>query len=776
MTALLATFLVLVVPYCMWITISMRYMERMAILHLHTHISNIARRRRQVLRRVPKVLFPIAIANPPADLSAIQVYRQNNGLSLDYQAIAGWYAQEQTLYPVLSPLADGLFTIPASSVTNGVFQLPTSNVPSFYNYNIWVQTIRSNGLASGWASLAEAANPYNAIANTPFVDARQQMKDNLRFLLRAATDDSPFAFSVDQGSANNIFPMLLLGHSAITFIQACLVKGRILWGDFDALHPIHANSFYKNFVFDQSNLSSDGMVNTTCEGGGSYDAGGFYLPCLIISNFPAYYFNVANYLTNNGSIPSSQISTNVAKTLLPNDSGVTSLPGGTFTVGEQNFYGLNYISKTFAYVTNSVLVVKTYHPGDNLPSGLSGVEYNETVQPVLTNAGYYFARPDYDSTPEQNGFATTNETPIIVQGVGTSQQIAGYAQLGIQNGYPDEFAYLGQYFDQAYTFDASGNITSTNGGVLSPYGNFFATRPGAVALVTMPDIDPPYQKGTCTVYCVSLQLDANHDGAMDEAYNGKDWTSLNSPFVFWRNNNFDRYQYDFDDATNYDDDAAENSAAAYGPYQQMSVPDCNYVSPFFDSNGRRALPSERDLEDFARLWVCGVTTNLLAALPTNTTVTLSWGDLTYTNPNNPTIDVFASVEADGGTGYLTNGDLSSLQFYSSLGQTNSSYVGRLGPGQSIQLNPGGAWMGNHFIWCGVSNGTGGLTLTIADGSGNALATTTAYIKIEDIKEMYERWTVGDDPAIAPSSVATNAVNDLAANSLTFPFNYNPPQD
>ena len=57
--------------------------------------------------------------------------------------------------------------------------------------------------------------------------------------------------------------------------------------------------------------------------------------------------------------------------------------------------------------------------------------------------------------------------------------------------------------------------------------------------------------------------------------------------------------------------------------------------------------------------------------------------------------------------------------------------------------------------CGVSNGTGGLNLTIADGSGNVLAQSTAYLQIVDIKQMYERWTVGDQPNVAPT---TNAVS------------------
>jgi hypothetical protein len=51
-------------------------------------------------------------------------------------------------------------------------------------------------------------------------------------------------------------------------------------------------------------------------------------------------------------------------------------------------------------------------------------------------------------------------------------------------------------------------------GVLSPYGNFFATEPGPAALVTMPDPDTGEQ-GTDTVYVVGLRLDANHDGVME---------------------------------------------------------------------------------------------------------------------------------------------------------------------------------------------------------------------------------------------------------------------
>ena len=189
--------------------------------------------------------------------------------------------------------------------------------------------------------------------------------------------------------------------------------------------------------------------------------------------------------------------------------------------------------------------------------------------------------------------------------------------------------------------------TTNSAGYLTPYGNFFATEYGPAALVTMPDIDPPYQRGTNTVYVVGLALDKSHDGKMDLSLTSLDYTSQNSPYVFWRNNNFDRWNYDLLSVAEEQDDVLPGGSDSqnYDP----NDPDCNYKV-----NGYRAIPDTRDLEDFARLWICGVTSNLLAALPPNSTVTLSWADnwdgYEYTYSNYPTIDLFTAADPDGGIG------------------------------------------------------------------------------------------------------------------------------
>jgi hypothetical protein len=535
---------------------------------------------------------------------------------------------------------------------------------------------------------------------------------------------------------------------------------------FDPLLPFEDNYFYRNYVFSLADVDTNGNM-TTWQGGS-----------------PSYQFQTP--ATNDTPIPSLLATSDtrwLAYNTDINEMGVSvSLDQDlnwfyTMSNGVQNLFGLPFSSAEIVW-GNTADATANLQAGGTLEN-VDGDFYPETAQPGFQTVEYDFWRvAQYgdemyavmDALPGDPNFAPTNTSRLMIAPVGSSINLAGYAKLAVQNGYSGVYGYLGQYFDTAYEVDDNGNVTTNQTGLLSPYGQFFATQPGPAALVTMPDIDTG-ERGTCTVYCVSLQLDANHDGNMDLSFNGTDATSQNSPFVFWCNNNFDRWDNDGIFSTPEQDDVQQGSDAGGELNADPDDPDCNYR----DLNGNRIIPCTRDLEDFARLRICGFSDALITNLPYGSTITLSWGDVGNPNPNNPTIDIFSLADPDGGTGYLTNETTAAGEVENS----SSLYVGRIAPGQGMQLQPymfdsQHPYANHNFIWCGVTNGTGALTMTIADASSNVLAQSTVYIQINDIKQMYERWTVGENPAKPPLSTPEPASDDGYPAGLPA-FQYAAPQ-
>jgi hypothetical protein len=261
---------------------------------------------------------------------------------------------------------------------------------------------------------------------------------------------------------------------------------------------------------------------------------------------------------------------------------------------------------------------------------------------------------------------------------------------------------------------------------------------------------------------VKLEFDVNHDGVIDPSFTGPDNTDPYKPFVFWNNNDFDR-------GTNVDcvpligcDWEEDDLPIADSPGSpNIQTPDWDYKNAL----GQNAIPSMRDLEDYARLWISGIS-NLLPVLPTNYVMELRWRD--FTNLSNPTLNIFQAVEQDGGTLYLSNEEVAAAQ----IGTTNASiYVGTVAPNQAIQLNDCFAGRCNpseKYIFCGAKRGKGELLLRITSGE-TLVCETSVFIEIKDIKEMYERWTVGDDGAKEPASTAYLAAEDLPVGAPKFQY-------
>ncbi len=141
-----------------------------------------------------------------------------------------------------------------------------------------------------------------------------------------------------------------------------------------------------------------------------------------------------------------------------------------------------------------------------------------------------------------------------------------------------------------------------------------------------------------------MQLDVNHDGVMDTIPSafGPDNTSAGSrPFKFLVNKDWDAKD--------------NNTDPGYDVNNQLNAA---------GDSGLQNVHSQRDLEDFARLWICG-----LPALTNGYQVTLSWNVLSGA----PAIQLINAVETNGGIGYLTNTTVAAAQAtvnYDPVGGTN----------------------------------------------------------------------------------------------------------
>ena len=392
-------------------------------------------------------------------------------------------------------------------------------------------------------------------------------------------------------------------------------------------------------------------------------------------------------------------------------------------------------------VTSNGPVSRILNPGGTMRYNSSPYPYfySETVQPQLTTVEYDFFNPgeifDYGlqtwTKPVLPGmvfFSTSNHSQKFLAAVGSTIHIAGYAKMAIQNGNAGVYAYLGQYFTNAYKMDGNGNATTNTTGMVSPYGDFFATEPGQAAYITMPDLNTGV-RGTCAVSCVSLNVDANHDGVMDVAFNGADRTSLVNPMRFWVNNGYTR---------------------ANGDVQVSGDIPRNY------SLGN--MTGAPDLENFASLWVCGMPT-----LVTNQgyAVTLNWQNIS----GSPAINLYASVETNGGTTYLTDTNIAAQQSAITLvGNPPMSYtvtgigkaIVQIASGQTFTI-PASYFTnsGNKYFLCeGAGIGSGELVLKILQNGTNILQ-TSVWLDLHDVKDLYEQADVTNvTTGLPPSSLVS----------------------
>ena len=443
-----------------------------------------------------------------------------------------------------------------------------------------------------------------------------------------------------------------------------------------------------------------------------------------------------------------------------NSSGQFALPNNIY-----NYFGLHLSKVLLAHNHGGTLYLDTLNANGTWPqTNDTYYFYPQFDQPQLQTVGYIFGRSQNpynngiqlpgDPMPGNSSFSPTNGQPLMIAAVGQLFQAAAFAEQVIQNGDTSKPVYVAQYFDKAYKVDTNGNVTSTQTGILSPYGTFFPTEPGPTALVTMPDINTG-QRGTGIVQVVSLQLDANHDGSMNLSYFGQDYVpgypdySLGSyitfpqPFKFWINNGYIQPGT----AGNLDQDM---------PIYPNQV---NYSTTNAQPNyvyGQ--IRSQRNLENFARLWVCG-----LPQLPPSEGYTVTLG-FDINAPAGAMINLYPAYEADGGTRYLTDTNVAAAQISGAYG-TQLAQMGftAFGQGYTLPVDGFGNPSFTHFLFEGASPGPGNLLLTISQ-NGQVIIQTSVYMELHDIKDLYEQAEISNVTNTWPAMVQQPATSSFRVKS------------
>ncbi|MGP8200622.1 MAG: chitobiase/beta-hexosaminidase C-terminal domain-containing protein [Limisphaerales bacterium] len=506
------------------------------------------------------------------------------------------------------------------------------------------------------------------------------------------------------------------------------------------------------------------------------------------NNNSTYYFYMPGGTFNPAGLSNSSLIYRIAGqapvVLLPGDSNAIPTMSSTFEVAVSNetpsFQTINFYFDPRQYPVSSQL-------GDNQapwsrtcpPLGFSALSPPQgwMLFETMSFPEDWWIEPD----------AVTN--PVVVAQVGRPVNLQAWEQvLAVRlNGVvlTNQSYWIDQDIGQAYLCNpVTGDVPRTNQlnyngefkidtnaavqtGIMSPsldftnvaWGNqyfgqrgaqFTPTQPGKVIVTTMPDANGNY--GEVTIYVIDMQVDANDDGVMDN----RDLTSVDNPMVFWVNNDVDRWHTI--DVTDEEQDDLQVTSTQLESWQQ--VPDCQYQNGI----GQYAIPCTRDLEDYARLWIPGLT-NLMQVLPSGYGINLQWR-----NGTGAGIRIFGAADADGGTNYLFDGTTSSNQvdtgWYPCFGYVTSDQPLAVSASAWNSLN--GYPPSDHFIFCGTAYGNDELVLQVTNQYGGEVGEASVFLNLKDIKQMYERWSVGEDPTQLPSNIATNC-GDQGIASCPYPY-------
>jgi hypothetical protein len=281
-------------------------------------------------------------------------------------------------------------------------------------------------------------------------------------------------------------------------------------------------------------------------------------------------------------------------------------------------------------------------------------------------------------------------------------------------------------------------VTNDDG---STWGETAVSGPVGWAVDVTPTITQFHQNAAATfnvqAYEVNLQLavDATRDGNI--TFDAADATSVDNPYRFWVNNDYD---------------GSDSNIGDYADLDPSTGSDANNL----------AISCTRDLEDYTRLWIN--TQGITEELRNGTfLLALEWKDAV----DDPQIQFFQAAEADGGALYLTDVNVAQQQFandgthiiewaHRNLLTKNNPFIFPTNFWAKAEVSTNQPIA--HLLFDAVSRGSGKLVISIYknDGRTKLAESQPIYLKLQDVKEMYERWTVGESgsPATTASLVTS----------------------
>ena len=226
---------------------------------------------------------------------------------------------------------------------------------------------------------------------------------------------------------------------------------------------------------------------------------------------------------------------------------------------------------------------------------------------------------------------------------------------------------------------------------------------------------------------LQLAVDRNGDGQI--AFSGtstqSDQTTSSAPYRFWINN---------------DDDTSYVNVPTVEP-QDNSISQ-ETIPPTQSDSANYSILTERNLEDFARLWI-NVGSLSDALIAGKLRIGLRWKSVS--GPRAPGINIYQSADPAGSQNYLTESLAGYDQVHkhgTALEDLNSN---KLVSSTATFILPKQTWEGDidsgpikHFLFEGNYKGNGQLQVVLVTASGNEIQGGGVWLKLLDVREMYER--------------------------------------